>query len=353
MELLDRYLNSVRTYLPSAGKDDVLRELADEIRSRMEDREGELGRPLTEAEQEALLRQVGNPAIVASRYSPDQSGLTFGRKIIGPELFPLYKRILAIAIGIMLMVSLLAAIILHRNLLENGPGLLSQVALQFGIITTIFALAQLNLSRNPDQWTLPGRGRGPNSGPSAFEAAVEDVFKGVSDVPRRNFKGWGERLRGRDPHVGVRLSAFAELFFTGVGILSVVVASWVLSGSQMPWSELIRPGLGWRFLVGGTLLMFLLSMAAPTAVLIRPTWVSVRHWAKMAILFGHLAVLSLSLLVGHWVADVYSAPNHRAAVELAAGINHALQLALTMGVVIYLVSICVEGWRGMRRERRY
>ena len=49
MELVDRYLKTVGTLLPKEQKDDILRELSENIRSEMEDKEMELGRPLTEA----------------------------------------------------------------------------------------------------------------------------------------------------------------------------------------------------------------------------------------------------------------------------------------------------------------
>jgi hypothetical protein len=51
MELIDSYLKAVGSYLPAAQRDDITKELAENIRSEIEDKETELGRPLTEAEQ--------------------------------------------------------------------------------------------------------------------------------------------------------------------------------------------------------------------------------------------------------------------------------------------------------------
>ena len=53
--LIDRYLQNVRVSLPAARRDDIVRELAEDIRAQVADREEELGRALTEDEQEALL----------------------------------------------------------------------------------------------------------------------------------------------------------------------------------------------------------------------------------------------------------------------------------------------------------
>ena len=54
MELIDRYLQSVKWMLPRKQQDDVIRELYDEILSPVEEKEDALGRPLTEDEQVAL-----------------------------------------------------------------------------------------------------------------------------------------------------------------------------------------------------------------------------------------------------------------------------------------------------------
>src|SRR5215472_6382042 len=100
MELLDRYLKAVAKALPGAQREDILRELSEDIRSEMEEKESELGHPLTEAEQEAVLRQRGNPLLLAARYRQDQRTVAFGRQLIGPVLFPFYIRVLSFNLGL-------------------------------------------------------------------------------------------------------------------------------------------------------------------------------------------------------------------------------------------------------------
>jgi hypothetical protein len=90
MDLLDRYVHAVSSFLPLAQQDDIVTELSANLRAQMDDREAELGRPLSEAEQEAILQQHGHPMIVAGRYQPNQGGLVFGRQLIGATLFPFY-----------------------------------------------------------------------------------------------------------------------------------------------------------------------------------------------------------------------------------------------------------------------
>ena len=47
MNLLDRYLQAVRFFLPRRQQDDIVRELSENLLSQMEDRAEELGRPLS------------------------------------------------------------------------------------------------------------------------------------------------------------------------------------------------------------------------------------------------------------------------------------------------------------------
>jgi hypothetical protein len=87
MDLLNRYLQAVKFWLPNAQKADIIAELSEDLHSQIDEREAALGRPVTEAELEALLRHVGRPVLVANRYLPQ-------RHLIGPVLFPIYTFVL-------------------------------------------------------------------------------------------------------------------------------------------------------------------------------------------------------------------------------------------------------------------
>ncbi|MEO6804238.1 MAG: hypothetical protein ABI197_13445 [Granulicella sp.] len=82
-DLLERYLAAVGRYLPGASKNDTLAELHANLLAQMEDKEESLGRALNQAEVAEILREHGNPSIVAARYQPRRS-------LIGPEVFPFY-----------------------------------------------------------------------------------------------------------------------------------------------------------------------------------------------------------------------------------------------------------------------
>ncbi|MEO6873065.1 MAG: hypothetical protein ABI233_12725 [Chthoniobacterales bacterium] len=68
MQLLDRYLTAIKFWLPKKQRDDIAAELAANLQSEIEDRAAERGRPLTDEEVGALLKQHGSPILVASRY---------------------------------------------------------------------------------------------------------------------------------------------------------------------------------------------------------------------------------------------------------------------------------------------
>jgi len=159
MELLDRYLIAVGQNLPKPQRDDIIRELSENIRSQFEDKEVELGRPLSEVEQEAILKQVGNPLLVAGRYRQDDRSLTLGRRIIGPALFPFYIKVLWFNLGVSSLLTTLVVLALSQagvRITVSGAisSLFWTVLAQFAVITLIFAGVEKHVSRFPDRWDL-------------------------------------------------------------------------------------------------------------------------------------------------------------------------------------------------------
>jgi hypothetical protein len=87
MELLDRYLQAVKFFLPKEQQADIVAELSEDLRSQIEDEQEALGRKLTEAELEGLLKRRGHPMWVAEPYYPP-------RHLIGSLLLPTYLTVL-------------------------------------------------------------------------------------------------------------------------------------------------------------------------------------------------------------------------------------------------------------------
>ena len=139
MELLDRYLKAVKFWLPSEQKQDIIAELSEDIRSQIEDKESELGRPLNDAEVEVILKKGGPPMLVAQRYLPQ-------RYLIGPALFPMYWFVLRL--GWLFFFGPWLVLGIGVNLFAGGhfQGLLEPfsraILINFAAVTGVFALIE-------------------------------------------------------------------------------------------------------------------------------------------------------------------------------------------------------------------
>jgi hypothetical protein len=157
MSLLDSYLNAVRVYLPrDADHQDILKELSTHLQITLEDKEQELGRPLSDDEQAAVLTNYGSPLVVAGRYGSTNLGLSFGRQLIGPEAFVLYRRLLALQfVLIVVVVSILRWLgAAEGNLFMRYLG---PMLIQFALMTAIFMAvdALQRRARARASWSFP------------------------------------------------------------------------------------------------------------------------------------------------------------------------------------------------------
>jgi hypothetical protein len=143
MELLDRYLKAVQFWLPSDQKQDIIAELSEDIRSQIDDKESELGHPLSDAEVEAILKKSGPPMLVGQRYHPQ-------RYLIGPALFPIYSMVLRVSwlyiygpwLAIVVGLKILAAVgVAHIGATASGmlEAFFRSLFIQFAVITGVFA----------------------------------------------------------------------------------------------------------------------------------------------------------------------------------------------------------------------
>src|SRR5215813_10723577 len=157
MQIVERYLASIRSCLPEATRDDIVKELSGDLYAQIEDREASLGRAMTDAEVETVLKEHGHPMVVAGRYLTEQQSVSFGREIIGSVMFPFYIKVLKFNLGI----TTLAIFVVQTALFLGGHGvsagsiftaLFYQVVIQFGVVTLIFAAIDRHWKRNPESW---------------------------------------------------------------------------------------------------------------------------------------------------------------------------------------------------------
>jgi len=153
MRLVDSYVEAVRLYLPRANRDDIIRELSANLQAQMEEKAGELGRPLTDEEQMALLKQHGDPMLVARRYRQDRPSLTIGWELIGPELFPMYLIFLTINISLSIGFTAMYYIALKRPLTIDP--FVWPVIMQVLCVTTVFIILNAIRRKHPQPWYYP------------------------------------------------------------------------------------------------------------------------------------------------------------------------------------------------------
>lgn len=139
MDLVERYIDAVKFWLPAASRDDIAAELAEDIRCEIEEAEREKDRSLTEDEVSALLKARGTPLQVASRYLPQ-------RVLIGPQLFPIYIFVLKIVAAACFIPPLLGlfASIAHIDSIDSLAVTVpvNSLLTSFAIVTLIFAVIE-------------------------------------------------------------------------------------------------------------------------------------------------------------------------------------------------------------------
>jgi hypothetical protein len=276
MELIDRYLKAVKDSLPPENRDDIIEELGSNIAAQLDEKEVELGRPLTDAEQRAVLDQFGHPVMMAGKYRSGGGRVVFGRELIGPELFPFYVRVLTLnAVLAVLVVATIA--ILERTAF---PGAVSafvvQAAVQFAIVTVIFALIQLNARKYPDGW---------------------DPMRPQSARPHA------------EPR---RVSRFESL--TGM-IVVVILNLWFLSVLRSS-SPSLSAGNGdfvfapiWHQMFVPYLLLVLLELTRHAVNLLHPDWMRFRWMVLVASYALGLVIFGTLLLAGDSVIFIGAHPN--------------------------------------------
>jgi hypothetical protein len=332
MELVDRYLKSVGTYLPKEQKDDILRELSENIRSKIEDQEKELGRSLTEAEQEALVKRHGNPLLVAGRYRQEQRSVAFGPQWIGPELFPFYVKVLSFNLGLasLVILTIFTALFASGQQVTVGDligALFMQVLIQGGTITTIFAVANTQLTKFPDRWN-------PRK-PGQLPALTAD-----------------EKTAGREQRVSrvESISQFIALGFSAVWLRAVQRSSHFVFASA---AGVLTASPVWRQIYWPLILVALVGMLQSVINLFYPRWVRFHAWTRMGMNAGSLAIVYFLLRARVWVTLNVSDPtaagnSHQHSIAI---INQSIFYSLLIAVLI-LVGFLVVDVRRLLRDRR-
>ena len=154
MDLLDRYLQAVRFWLPAKQKHDIIAELSEDLHSQIQEKEDALGRSLNEDEQVELLKHFGPPMDVAGRYVPQQQPMP-------PAMFMLYKFVLRLVLFWVLLPLFVIVSAGPFFAAQNHAAALVATVVRYlqasvfavGMITIIFALqAKYQPALGHDRW---------------------------------------------------------------------------------------------------------------------------------------------------------------------------------------------------------
>jgi hypothetical protein len=301
MELIDRYLQAVKPMLPRKQQDDVIRELNDEILSRVEEKENALGRPLNEGEQVALLKQMGHPMLVASRYRSS-------RYLINPTIFAIYWMVLRLILAVVFVAMAVAAV----SVAAAGQGLGQALR-----IILRYPLAAL----------------------SVF-AWVTTVFV-ILDIVQVKFDFFGKW----DPRTLPKLSKKKprhSMIESVVGLmLGAIFGVWWLVGLKHqfwifgPGVAVIRFGPVWQTIYPIFVVMVVFSIIRSSVDVARPGWERGRAWFRLV-----YRVLNLIVLYFLYNATELFAPgsaNPPGMTDVLKGLNTGMHVAVTVVIVITFI----------------
>jgi hypothetical protein len=296
MDMIDRYLNAVAAQLPQDERADITAELRDLILSRFEAKEEALGRALSEDEQEAILREIGHPLVVAARYRKGPDSL------VGPELFPYW--LFGVKAGLMVLGAIYAITLILR--LISGPDSAGQAISQafhgfFGAGLTLIGAATLAAAIFEHQgirpawltkWRVKDLGAFGLADPAAWGASMAGTDKAKATwSPTRQANAWpgGDHLFSFLAAGLFVLWWIGVLHFQPLDSIGMRGEDATISGAPV-WSILFAP----------ILLYALAQMAVDLASFVRPRAVRMRAAARIVIASVGLWLTWRIIEAGHW-----------------------------------------------------
>jgi hypothetical protein len=337
MDLVDRYLKTVAKALPEAQREDIIRELSEDIRSEMEDKQSELGRALTEAEQQALLKQRGNPLLLAARYHQDDRRVAFGRLLIGPVLFPFYIKVLSFNLGLTFVVigTIFLALSLsgqpvHFN--DIFSTCLLQLFIQLGVVTLIFSLIERHLTKHPDRWNLSGK-----CGSIQLDIGTG---KNVSLPIERS-----QQISRIESVSIIIASAVALVWMTEVQSYQFLILG--------PAAAFLKLAPIWYQVYFPIVLLTVMEIVRATINLVRPDWTLFRAVYGVFVHCGGLAIVYALIRADSWVtATEFGAGGASGYAHAAQTVNQWIYYGLLVTAIFSAVMLIVRVARLIRQPRR-
>jgi hypothetical protein len=319
MELLEKYLQAVRFFLPRRNQDDIVRELSENLLAQIDDKEEASGRPLTESEVADILRRHGHPMLVAGRYGSRQH-------LIGPIVLPLYFFVLKAGLAIAAVVTLATGAItsvmnggVFTHLVDEIFEFPARALMVFGWTTLTFMMADYVVARLPmaNNWD-PRR--------------LPNVIKPSDRVSR--------------------MHALCEMLAT------TVYVAWLLAIPSMPFlllgpfTAFVQLAPTWRVAYIPVVALAVGTLVLSSVDFLWPYRTSARSWARMAIHGGAFVVFVFVAVAGEWVVAIPSAAAEPGVSRLLQVMNASVGIALWIFAAISAGELVREFWRWQSWRRR-
>lgn len=305
-DLIERYLAAIARELSERQRADITAELRDELMSQIEGQEARLGRPLTEGELEAALRDFGNPVVVAGRY----------RRIphlIGPQIFPFWwqtTKVTMTVIAAVYVVLIVLALLTQGPHERDVPSPVLVLGFTFGVITFGFALIERygNPEKLARRWRPDGLPPAGGKTKGRFEILVEMGMTAVA------LAWWSGLIHFQNT-------------MPGTGGLRVDLAP--------VWAVWFWPILGYMV---AELLVNAHALLRPARVLLNSGLAVVRNLAGAAILYN-------VRLDGHFVEVSSPTLPLDALARVQASFDRGFSFAIGVTIAVFLGLAAWEAWR--------
>ena len=321
MELLDRYLQAIKFWLPKAQQEDIAAELSEDIQSQIAEEETRLGRPLNEAETATILKQRGSPLLVAQRYLPQQS-------LIGPVLFPAYRLVLKIVILACVVPSVLEwlGLMIFDSGYRNSHTIVRDLVTRLGAlwVTTLMAIAIVTV---------------------VF--AVLERAQAHSHFP----EDWDPRKLPpvRDPYRIPRVNSTVEIATSLFLLVLWVKGVWSTTVFNFGDVQVVLAPV-WHTLCWALLLLTVATIGVSAANLARPYWSPLRSGLRLATdCIG--SIIFCWFLKAHILASI-SAPQLSAkAAEICDAINLNISKSFPFAVLACIIIVALSNGSRILRLR--
>ena len=331
-ELLDRYLQAVRFWLPkSTRQDDLLAELGEDLRSQIEARESELSHPLDQTEVAAILKRCGAPMVVAARLGPK-------RQLIGPTLYPIYIFVMKMVL-FWILVPVFIFIVGPTNVASSngdfGAAVLNTIGdlwsglfIAAGIITLVFAIVERT-------HTI---------------AQVECKWDPMKLPPVRKEE--------RKPSLVTIVCQLAFAWFGLVWLLLLPHYPVLILG---PAAAFMKAAPMWHRFYLPMVLLGVVAILWPAITLAKPQWKWFPPLAELLQAFFSLILLSFILSAagqapggnGHpFLILTDAAANSAQSIRVAAIVNVSILISLICAWVGLSIAFIVHAWQLLRSIRK-